>query len=318
MNKDIRAFLTKCRESYFNGRPLIPDEVYDRLVENVNTDEVGSATDSRFKHPFQMFSLQKVFANEDNAPDWGNEVAVTTAKLDGAAISVTYVDGVLHQALTRGDGIAGLDITDKIKHIVPRVLETGQTGYALFSGVRQITGEIVAPKSIKNARNYAAGALNLKDVDEFKSRDLTFVAYGIQPYIGERWCEDMNCLDNWFNVVTMGDYAEFPHDGVVFRVDSYRAFDKLGHTSHHPRGAYAFKTREAGVVTKLLDVQWNTGKSGVVAPIGILEPIEIGGATISRATLHNIAFIDELGLEIGCNVEVIRSGEIIPKVVRRV
>ena len=318
MNKDIRAFLTKCRESYFNGRPLIPDEVYDRLVENVNTDEVGSATDSRFKHPFQMFSLQKVFANEDNAPDWGNEVAVTTAKLDGAAISVTYVDGVLHQALTRGDGIAGLDITDKIKHIVPRVFETGQTGYALFSGVRQITGEIVAPKSIKNARNYAAGALNLKDVDEFKSRDLTFVAYGIQPYIGERWCEDMNCLDNWFNVVTMGDYAEFPHDGVVFRVDSYRAFDKLGHTSHHPRGAYAFKTREAGVVTKLLDVEWNTGKSGVVAPIGILEPIEIGGATISRATLHNIAFIDELGLEIGCNVEVIRSGEIIPKVVRRV
>ena len=318
MNKDISAFLTKWRESYFNGRPLIPDEVYDRLVENVNTDEVGSATDSRFKHPFQMFSLQKVFANEDNAPDWGNEVAVTTAKLDGAAISVTYVDGVLHQALTRGDGIAGLDITDKIKHIVPRVLETGQTGYALFSGVRQITGEIVAPKSIKNARNYAAGALNLKDVDEFKSRDLTFVAYGIQPYIGERWCEDMNCLDNWFNVVTMGDYAEFPHDGVVFRVDSYRAFDKLGHTSHHPRGAYAFKTREAGVVTKLLDVEWNTGKSGVVAPIGILEPIEIGGAVISRATLHNIAFIDELGLEIGCNVEVIRSGEIIPKVVRRV
>ena len=240
MNKDIRAFLTKCRESYFNGRPLIPDEVYDRLVENVNTDEVGSATDSRFKHPFQMFSLQKVFANEDNAPDWGNEVAVTTAKLDGAAISVTYVDGVLHQALTRGDGIAGLDITDKIKHIVPRVLETGQTGYALFSGVRQITGEIVAPKSIKNARNYAAGALNLKDVDEFKSRDLTFVAYGIQPYIGERWCEDMNCLDNWFNVVTMGDYAEFPHDGVVFRVDSYRAFDKLGHTSHHPRGCLLY------------------------------------------------------------------------------
>ena len=318
MNKDIRGFLSKCRESYFNGRPIIPDEVYDRLVENINTDEVGSATDSRFKHPFQMFSLQKVFANEDEAPNWGTEVAVTTAKLDGAAISVTYVDGVLHQALTRGDGIAGLDITDKIKHIVPRVLETGQTGYALFSGVRQITGEVVAPKTIKNARNYAAGALNLKDVDEFKSRDLTFVAYGIQPYIGQRWCEDMKLLDNWFNVVTMGDYSEFPHDGVVFRLDSYRAFDKLGHTSHHPRGAYAFKTREAGVVTKLLDVEWNTGKSGVVAPIGILEPVEIGGATISRATLHNIAFINELDLELGCSVEVIRSGEIIPKVVRRV
>ena len=318
MNKDIRAFLSKCREAYFNGRPIVPDEVYDRLVENVYTDEVGSATNSRFKHPVQMYSLQKVFANEDEAPNWGTEAAVTTAKLDGAAISITYVDGIFHQALTRGDGIAGLDISDKIKHIVPKVLETGQTGYALFSGVRQITGEVVAPKTIKNARNYAAGALNLKDVDEFKSRDLTFVAYGIQPYIGERWCEDMKLLDNWFNVVTMGDYEEFPHDGIVFRMDSYRAFDKLGHTSHHPRGAYAYKTREAGVITKLLRVEWNTGKSGVVAPVGILEPVEINGATISRATLHNIAFIQELDLEIGCNVEISRSGEIIPKVVRRV
>ena len=222
--------------------PMIPDEVYDRLVENVNTDEVGSATDSRFKHPFQMFSLQKVFANEDEAPNWGTEAAVTTTKLDGAAISVTYVDGVLHQALTRGDGVAGLDITDKIRHIVPKVLETGQTGMALFSGVRQITGEVVAPKTIKNSRNYAAGALNLKDVEEFKSRDLTFVAYGIQPYIGERWLEDMKLLDNWFNVISASNWDEFPNDGIVFRVDKYRAFDKLGHTSHHPRGAYAYKT----------------------------------------------------------------------------
>lgn len=318
MNKDIRAFLSKCREAYFNGYPIIPDEVYDRLVDNVNTDEVGSATDNRFKHPFQMFSLQKVFADEDKAPDWGTDAAVTTTKLDGAAISITYIDGIFHQALTRGDGIAGLDISDKIRHIVPKVLETGQTGMALFSGVRQITGEVVAPKTIKNSRNYAAGALNLKDVDEFKSRDLTFVAYGVQPYIGERWLEDMRLLDNWFNVISASNWDEFPNDGIVFRVDSYRAFDKLGHTSHHPRGAYAYKTRAVGVVTKLLDVEWNTGKSGVIAPTGILQPIEINGATISRATLHNIAFINELELEIGCNVEVIRSGEIIPKVVRRV
>ncbi len=318
MNKDIRAYLSKCRDAYFNGRPLIPDEVYDRLVENVNTDEVGSATDSRFKHPFQMFSLQKVFADEDTAPDYGKEAVVTTTKLDGAAVSITYVDGVFHQALTRGDGVAGLDISDKMIHIVPRVLETGQTGMALFAGVKQITGEVVAPKTLPNARNYAAGALNLKDVEEFKNRDLTFIAYGIQPYIGLRWLEDMKLLDNWFDVISASNWDKFPNDGVVFRVDRYTAFDKLGHTSHHPRGAYAYKTRAEGVVTKLLDVEWNTGKSGVIAPVGILEPVLIGEATVSRATLHNYAFIEELGLEIGCNVEVIRSGEIIPKVVRRV
>jgi DNA ligase (NAD+) len=292
---------------------MIPDEVYDRLVDNINTDDVGSATDSRYKHPFPMYSLQKVFQDEDKAPDYGNEAVVTTTKLDGAAVSLTYVDGLFHQALTRGDGKAGLDITEKMRCIVPSMLDK----YA-FAGVRQITGEVVAPKEIPNSRNYAAGALNLKDVQEFKKRDITFISYGVQPTIGARWLEDMTFLNNWFNVISTSDWNEFPNDGVVFRVDRYSAFEKFGYTSHHPRGAYAYKTREAGVVTKLLDVEWNTGKSGVIAPTGILEPITIGGATISRATLHNIAFIDEMMLEIGCSVEVIRSGEIIPKVVRRV
>jgi NAD-dependent DNA ligase len=89
MNKDIRTYLSKCRDAYFNGRPMIPDEVYDRLVDNINTDDVGSATDSRYKHPFPMYSLQKVFQDEDKAPDYGNEAVVTTTKLDGAAVSLT-------------------------------------------------------------------------------------------------------------------------------------------------------------------------------------------------------------------------------------
>ena len=316
MNKDIRTFLGKCRDAYFNGRPLVPDDVYDRLVDNINTDEVGSAINSRYKHPFPMYSLQKVFANEDTPPDYTGEAIVTTTKLDGAAVSLTYINGIFHQALTRGDGKAGLDISDKMMHIIPPTLETSIK--ELFSGVRQITGEVVAPKEIPNSRNYAAGALNLKDVNEFKKRDLTFIAYGLQNPVGRRWLEDMNLLSNWFNVISESDWSQFPNDGIVFRVDRYASFEKLGYTAHHPRGAYAYKTRAAGVVTKLLGVEWNTGKSGVIAPIAHLEPINIGGATVSRATLHNLAFIDEMMLEIGCDVEVIRSGEIIPKIVRRV
>jgi DNA ligase (NAD+) len=262
-----------------------------------------------------MYSLQKVFYNEDTPPNYENNAVVATPKMDGAAVSICYVDGIYHDALTRGDGLAGLEISDKIKHIVPRSLEFGKS---MFSGLRQITGELVAPKTIKNARNYAAGALNLKDPEEFVKRDLTLIVYGIQPYIGEYWSQDMKLLENWFNVITVGDYSEFPTDGTVFRVDKYSYFDEMGHTSHHPRGAYALKTRDKGVVTKLLDVVWNTGKSGAVAPVGILQPVDIKGATISRATLHNIGFINQLDLEIGCSVEVIRSGEIIPRIVRRV
>mgnify|MGYP003673046539 CR=1 FL=1 len=94
--------------------------------------------------------------------------------------------------------------------------------------------------------------------------------------------------------------------------------NKRGHTSHHPRGAYALKQIQKGVETTLNDVVWNVGKSGVVAPVAMLEPIEIDGAMVSKATLHNMRYIIDLDLEIGCRVEVIRSGEIIPRIVRRV
>ena len=121
-----------------------------------------------------------------------------------------------------------------------------------------------------------------------------------------------------FECITLSDYSKFPNDGKVVRVDSNSKFESLGYTSHHPRGAFALKTRQAGVVTELLDVEWQVGKSGAVSPVAILSPCIIGDAIVSRATLHNIGYIEALDLEIGCDVEVIRSGEIIPRVVRRV
>ena len=316
MNRDLETYLNRCRVSYYNGRPLIPDSVYDKLVENTGLEfEVGHETDSRFAHPFPLYSLQKVFEGEDTPPDYGTAAVVTTPKLDGACVSVIYIDGKYNQALTRGDGKFGLDISTKMKHLVPQLLPYGKQD---FKGIYQITGEVVCPKDLPNARNYASGALNLKDVKEFKKRDLTFIVHAVRPYIGVSWIEDMRWLSNFFNVVTMSDYSEYLHDGVVFRVDQYLAYENLGWTSHHPRGAYALKTRGQSVVTKLLDVEWNVGKSGVVAPTALLDPIQIDGATISRATLHNKGFIEEMGLEIGCSVELIRSGEIIPRIIQRV
>ncbi len=313
MNKS--EYLEYCNEMYAKGTPIIPDDVYDRLVENTALEnKVGfSSTEHRYKHIYPMFSLQKVFVGEDKEPSWDtNQPHIMTAKLDGAAVSLTYIDGDLKGALTRGDGKEGLVITDKMRCIVPERLDN-------LYGVRQITGEVVAPKSIPNARNYASGALNLKDVEEFKSRNLTFIAYGVQPYLTDSWVKDMRELvDNGFSTVTQSDYSMFPQDGKVVRVDSNKYFESLGHTSHHPRGSFALKTRQAGVVTELLDVEWNVGKSGAVSPVAILSPCIIGDAIISRATLHNQAYIEMLDLEIGCNVEVIRSGEIIPRVVRRV
>ena len=127
----------------------------------------------------------------------------------------------------------------------------------------------------------------------------------------------MLALMGFATVFTVDKYY-YPTDGTVWRLDNNDEFDKLGYTSHHPRGAFALKVREEGVITTLLDVEWNVGKSGAVTPVAILDPIMIEDATVSRATLHNAGFIDALELEIGCKVEVIRSGKIIPKIVRRV
>ena len=94
-------------------------------------------------------------------------------------------------------------------------------------------------------------------------------------------------------------------------------FNEKGYTSKHPRGAYALKEKEAGYATTLLDVLWQVGKSGVVSPVAVLEPVDIEGAIVEKATLHNMSYIEGLNLEIGCKVEVIRSGKIIPRVTRR-
>jgi DNA ligase (NAD+) len=238
---------------------------------------------------------------------------VRTPKLDGAAVSLQYVNGHIAQALTRGDGNLGRDITLKLEELVPNVIS--------IKGKIQITGEVVAPDTITNARNFAAGSLNLKDLLEFRSRckDLVFVAYDIQGVEYERLSEAMDHLaQNGFEVITHFDASGYPTDGEVFRVDNYAAFYKMGYTAHHPRGAFALKEQKDGVTTELLDVVWQVGKSGVVSPVAILKPVEVGDALVSRATLHNIEYIRSLNLEIGCSVEVIRSGEIIPRIVRRV
>ena len=313
--ENINALLRRAALSYYNGKPMMSDAEFDRLAELCNFEEVGHSG-GKVKHYYQMFSLQKVFENEigiKNPLQAYKNPVVVTPKLDGAAVSLLYVEGKLHRALTRGDGKKGLDVTEHLKTRIPHTIHPNSPS------VVQITGEVVAPKAIKNSRNYAAGALNLKDSKEFSTREVLFIAYGLQPYIRETWTQDMNLLSGWdFWTVVDNEWTQYPHDGYVFRVDSNKDFQNFGYTAHHPKGTYALKRIQKGVKTILVDVIWNVGKSGVVAPIAILKPVEIDDAIISRATLHNMAHIKGLNLEIGCEVEVIRSGEIIPRIVRRV
>jgi len=315
MNK-LEQYLNLASRMYYSGTPIISDDQFDRLAESVGYNEVGSKQHGNIeRHVYQMYSLQKHYEDEGKRPLEGIKDICFTAKLDGAAISLLYVDGALVRALTRGDGVEGQVITDKIlahTGLVPHQIPT--------RGVVQITGEIVAPSHIENARNYAAGSLNLKDPNEFKTRAVNFFAYGIQPYICDTFMRDLDELKSYgFNVISELELDKiYPCDGVVFRVNNNAQFYEMGYTAKHPRGAYARKERQAHVETKLIDVEWQVGKSGKVTPVAILEPVYIGDALVSRATLNNPGFIEMLDLQIGDTVAIIRSGEIIPCILHKV
>ena len=315
MNK-LKEFLDLASKHYYDGWPIINDQQFDHLADLIGYKQVGSSPETnKAKHFKQMFSLQKFYEGEGqrNPLEGITEISMTP-KLDGAAISLLYVHGKLVQALTRGDGIEGQTITDKLlaTQLVPHQIN--------YLAPVQITGEIVAPSHVENSRNYAAGSLNLKDIDEFKTRAISFFAYGINPTWGSTYTLDMKMLKKLgFQTVLEPDLDKvYPTDGVVFRCDNNQQFESLGYTSKHPRGAYALKERAEHVETTLLDVEWQVGKTGKVTPVAILEPVLIGDALVSRATLNNPGFIEALGLEIGDTVAVIRAGEIIPCVLHKV
>jgi len=168
----MQHFLDKASAMYYSGTPILSDEEFDALAKMYNYDRVGYQVTDGIPHMFKMYSLQKVF--DLNDIDSTSAKYIRTPKLDGAAISLVYINGHLAQALTRGDGNLGRDITLKMEEIVPVIIDLKETV--------QITGEVVAPETIPNARNYASGSLNLKDIQEFRSRaqNLRFVAYDIQ------------------------------------------------------------------------------------------------------------------------------------------
>ena len=312
----IDSLLVKASKAYYDGEPILSDEQFDYLADLVDFKGLGAKpTGEVKKHYKRMFSLQKHYAGEGKVPlaDYTN-FKYKSPKLDGAAIAALYIDKQLVQVLTRGDGIEGRDITEKFlfssKPVLPKQID--------IEGIVQVTGEITTLSDVENARNYASGALNLIDINEFNSRDLYFTAYGLYPET-QTYEHDLETLRlNNFKTVANEEWcAQFDTDGIVIRINDNEDYNSLGHTSKHPRGAYAIKERKFGAITTLLDVEWQVGKSGKVTPVAILEPCKIGDSTVARATLNNIAFIDSLGLEIGCKVEVQKMGDIIPGIIRR-
>lgn len=316
--KKVKEFLIRASAAYYAGNPFLSDEQFDRLAEAYNFSEVGAKPIGKTgTHYYRMYSLQKFYDFEGKAnPLVEYKNLSYSLKLDGAAISLFYAHGALIQALTRGDGFEGQLITDKmyIGKTVP--LKINRTD---FKGL-QVTGEIVASKTIPNSRNYAAGATNLKDLEEYRTRAVTFIAHDCYPHLTDTYEGDMAVLSKLgFQTVKDPDLDKiYPNDGLVYRINEHKIADELGYTSKHPRFAYALKDRQDCTETEIIGVKWETGRSGRVTPVALLKPVIIDGKEVSRATLNNPGFIESLNLCIGDTVAVRLAGMIIPEIVHKV
>ena len=314
MSENIKRLLDRAWTAYDKGSPFMTDADFDTLSIKYNYNDFGTEPlGEKATHLHQMMSLKKVY-NDEPAP-YEIKNPVKSPKLDGTAISLIYDEGFLTMALRRGRSgdTEGQVVTDKVSYLVPNEVDRKDK--------HQIDGEVVCHHTINNARNYASGAMSPGSIDNFikdKLPHLHYVAYGVRPTYSETYETDMAILhaEGISTVLARDIDANYRTDGLVFRENDNVLFDKAGYTSKHPRGAYARKeTSDVAIEpTRLVEVTWQVGRTGQLTPVAHFDEIIIDDARITKATLHNVGFIEEMQLDIGDIILVTRAGGIIPKV----
>ncbi|MDD6433196.1 MAG: NAD-dependent DNA ligase LigA [Ruminococcus bromii] len=273
---------------------------------------------------------------------------IVEPKFDGLSVACEYQNGVFVRGSTRGDGITGEDITDNLMTIkslpkripnAPEFLEVRGEVYMSFKSFEELVKrqEDNDEKPAKNPRNAAAGSLRQKNAKITAQRKLDIFIFNVQQVTGTELKSHRQSLDylselgfptSFYKVCDTIDEAleqieqignsrgEFDYaiDGAVVKVDSFEARRALGSTAKYPKWAEAYKYPPEEKATKLLDIEINVGRTGVLTPVGIFEPVLLAGTTVSRATLHNRDFIEEKGICIGDTVVIRKAGEIIPEV----
>lgn len=362
---------------YVLSQPLISDYEYDMCMSELNeleknnpeyidpnspTQRVGSDINEEFRqvtHKYLMLSLGNTYS-EDEIKDFDERVKkiigenfnfVCELKFDGTAIGLTYVNGTLSQAITRGDGTKGDDVTNNVKTIKSIPLELFGDD---FPAELEIRGEIYYPHAgfeklnkerleageplFANARNTASGSLKMLNSSLVARRPLEcFLYYPLSENLpsdshyenlsnakkwGFRVSEYIKLCDNLEEVLSYIQYWDkernklpFDIDGIVIKVDSLRQQRQLGFTAKSPRWAISYKFKAEQVSTRLLSIDYQVGRTGAITPVANLEPVFLAGTTVKRASLHNADQIALLDLHENDMVFVEKGGEIIPKIV---
>ncbi len=330
--------------------------------ENSPTQRVGGAITKNFEtvaHDYRMYSLDNSYS-KDELIDWENRVQKVLGdvpleytcelKYDGASISITYENGKLKRAVTRGDGVQGDDVTNNIKTIksIPLQLKGNYPdkfdvrGEIIlpFAGFEKMNQELIeiGETPYSNPRNTASGSLKLKESAEVAKRPLDCLLYFIignkLPFNSQ--IEGLETARNWgfkvpkeaklarnleevFEFIDYWDVHRhnlpYETDGVVIKVNQFELQDELGFTAKSPRWAIAYKFKSEQVATLLNSISYQVGRTGAITPVANLEPVQLAGTIVKRASLHNADQIEKLDIRIGDTVFVEKGGEIIPKII---
>lgn len=365
MNKlDIAARvreLNRASEAYYNtGQPIMSDYEFDQKLEelrqweeetgivlsNSPTHNVGATVLDNIKevtHKTPMLSLEKCHSTEEIIKFANNHNLVASVKLDGLTVRLTYKDGNLVLAESRGNGVVGSDVTEHVKQFTNVPLHINKKGTYIIDGEALIKlddfAEINKNGEYKNSRNLAAGTLSSLDTSVVKDRKLSWYAWEVvegakesksftfslieAEELGLDVVPNANLGYSEMDIEEVIEYCfdkakeyNLPQDGVVFKFDDVEYGKSLGNTSHHFRNGIAYKIFNDSVETKLVDIEWTMGKTGSLCPTAVFNPIEIEQTIVERASLHNISVMKQIlgNPWIGQHVGVFKANLIIPQI----
>jgi DNA ligase (NAD+) len=373
------------------ANPFISDFEYDRLfqqllqIEAAHPDlisadspsqRVGNSLNQQFEtlpHLVPMLSLENSYDADDlndfdrkakEGAQLDNINYCVEPKFDGASISLVYENDMLVRACTRGDGVAGEEITQNIKQIRSIPLSIPLSSFGILQ--MEIRGEVIMSKKsfddfnqkliakqlppLANPRNAAAGSLRMKDPKEVADRNLDAFIYHISFYTLQAGAKTPDLLKTHSGSLellwNMGfrspqkekklisniegviqfckdfelerDHLPYEIDGLVIKINDFALQEKLGMTSHHPRWAIAYKFKARQATTILENVEFQVGRTGAVTPVAKLQPVAIGGVTVSSISMHNEEYIKEKDLRLGDTVIIERAGDVIPQIVQSI
>ena len=382
---DIQNTILQLREElnqhnynyYVLDKPVISDYEFDQKLkqlqdlesqypdyfdENSPTQRVGGSITKNFQtvvHEQRMYSLDNSYSKEELI-DWEKRIQkilgdvpleyTCELKYDGASISITYENGTLKRAVTRGDGIQGDDVTNNIKTIksiplqlkgnFPEKFDVRGEIILPFAGFEKMNEELIeiGETPYSNPRNTASGSLKLQDSAEVAKRPLDCLLYFLignkLPFSSQiegletarSWgfkvpkeAKLARNLDQVFQFIDFWDEHRhklpYETDGVVVKVNDFHSQEELGFTAKSPRWAIAYKFKSEQVSTRLNSISYQVGRTGAITPVANLEPVQLAGTIVKRASLHNADQIEKLDIRVGDTVFVEKGGEIIPKII---